>query len=299
MRLSVQIPGKTFVAGEYLVLEGGKALCLASQPDFQLKVEHCRQGEVGTNPFHLDSPAGKFWSQNPEFKEYHLKFINPYGRGGFGGSTAEYLSLVGLLDYLKNQKTSAGVALIEEYQKYFDSSKGRRPSGIDLWAQRLGGLRILDRQQETASEVYWPFEKQGTGFLIHTGHKLATHQHLQADLLIPHKELAKAFEMIEQGLNSLSIEQFILGLMSYSEALKSAGLMCENSQQLQQKISKISGVLAVKPCGAMGSDVLFVLIASGQESALQECLNCDKDLKVFSSTEAKFASSGLVVSVDL
>lgn len=281
------------------MLEGGKGLCLATQPEFKLRVERCKKGELGVNPFHPESPAGKLWAESPEFKDFHLTFLNSYGRGGFGGSTAEYLSLVGLKDYLQDKKTPSGLVLVEKYQSYFSEGKGRLPSGIDLWSQRLGGLRILDRLSETAVEVFWPFEGRATGYLIHTGYKVPTHQHLEKKINIPVKELAKSFDLIEQALKKGSLEQFALGLMSYSQSLKSAGLMCENSQNLQMRISQIPGVLAVKPCGAMGADVLFVLIAAGQESALQECLNCDSKMKLFSSTEPEYASSGLAISVEL
>src|SRR4051794_4338735 len=90
MSLVFSVPGKTFLAGEYLALSGGPSLVFASEPRFELSVT---SGAGKAEGIHADSPAGLFIKKNQDyFKNFDLVFHDPYqGKGGFGASTAQFL----------------------------------------------------------------------------------------------------------------------------------------------------------------------------------------------------------------
>ena len=56
--VTLEIPSKTFLIGEYLALKGTSSLILSSGPGFQVAV-----GE-GTSDFVPESPAGQFLQKN-------------------------------------------------------------------------------------------------------------------------------------------------------------------------------------------------------------------------------------------
>ncbi len=95
MSMVFSIPGKTFLAGEYLALYEGPTLVFLSQPYFELSVN---KGHGETAGIHKESPAGLFIRKHQEyFANFDLKFIDPYsGRGGFGASTAQFLGCYAL-----------------------------------------------------------------------------------------------------------------------------------------------------------------------------------------------------------
>jgi hypothetical protein len=83
----IRIPSKTFVLGEYLVLQGGPALVLCHPPYFE--------AERGSSdrPLASQSPAGQL-AKKTGFDLSTLAFRDPHqGRGGFGGSGAEFLAV--------------------------------------------------------------------------------------------------------------------------------------------------------------------------------------------------------------
>lgn len=292
MKLSLKIPGKTFLAGEYSVLKGGKALLWSSAPYFECIAKSATRSVPSS--FHPDSPAGKFLQSHRELQSFEFEFIDPYKRGGFGASTAQYLAVRGLLAHLQGQKTPTGQNLILEYLEHAYSGEGTPPSGVDLWAQREGGLLLLDKKQNSLEKIQWPFAGVMVLF-VHTGHKLATHEHLKARLSVPESELKTAFAGLELGLQAKDLEKFLAGLSHFSESLSSAGLMCENSQKLQREFLLWSGVLAAKPCGAMGSDVVALVVEASQQGSILKRLKNLPELSVLTSLSEP--SQGLSLEV--
>ena len=79
------IPGKTFLVGEYAVLVGGEALGIATNPQFSLEIKSPNE----IIDYHAESAVGLFCKKNDLV--FNRKIINPYGVGGFGQSTAEFI----------------------------------------------------------------------------------------------------------------------------------------------------------------------------------------------------------------
>ena len=128
-------------------------------------------------PFHEQSPAGKFMDKyGMSFKE--TQFEDPHrGSGGFGRSTAEFLSVY-LAHHWQEKGSIENISvadMIQEYQSFSEASYP--PSGADLVAQFKGGACVYDGNNYEAQSFHWPWPNKS--FLIFkTGKKLATHDHL-------------------------------------------------------------------------------------------------------------------------
>ncbi len=104
LRYNISFPSKTFLTGEYAVLEGAPAILVNTEPRFQFFVtekagnKEIKQSKEG---FHLQSPAGQWLERYPEIsKNYHIEYQDPYfGKGGFGFSSVQF-DLVYLLGQL-------------------------------------------------------------------------------------------------------------------------------------------------------------------------------------------------------
>jgi mevalonate kinase len=262
LALQFKVPGKTFLAGEYLVLHGGPALILLTEPSFELAISQGSGELVGV---HSNSPAGKFFEHHrKDFDGYQMTFNDPYqGKGGFGASTAQFLSLYGFRLLLKEFCQDLGKSidssdLLETYFKYAWNGQGMRPSGADLIGQFKGLLTLFDKQSENVSLKFWPFEDLDF-FVVHTGNKVATHEHLREVSEFDSSKLHLIFRMIQRGLDETDSELFVEGVNQYAKELERLGLTCEETLEMLKSIRGLEGIVAVKGCGALGADVLLAL----------------------------------------
>ena len=126
--------------------------------------------------------------------------LDPHcGRGGFGRSTAEYLSVFMedlvvrqsvkepgkfILDHLEDF-----VKVYQRHASYHDSGKTNsmavcsgqmdyKPSGADLVAQVCGGLCWYDGMNFICEKLNWPFPSYDI-YVFHTGQTSNTHEHLR------------------------------------------------------------------------------------------------------------------------
>ncbi len=260
MNFSLSVPGKTFLCGEYVALQGGACLLLATEPRFRLKVS---EGGGKPFPFHLASPAGLFYQQNKEnFEGYSFEFENPYGAGGFGGSTAEFLLLKAFHDLKATLKTEAQLDLdlkstLDDFRA-LHSNLNNPPSGADLVAQACGQITAFERRSGRIQVFSWPFPHLAWA-LFSTGRKLATHEHLR-DLKLPTIEkLEEPVHRVWEALMRVSEGQFVIGLNEFGRLLAQAHLQDPETLKITSAMQKWSGVRVAKGCGAMGVDTIFVL----------------------------------------
>ena len=137
----ISVPSKTFLMGEYAVLEGAPAILINTQPYFLFSItsqnhkgsmalrhrlslpwsqtQQSKKQVQGKKTEHIkkwsplqvqaQSPAGQWLQQYPEIKQaYHIKAYDPYkGQGGFGYSTAQFnvMYLLGWILDLYEKKT--------------------------------------------------------------------------------------------------------------------------------------------------------------------------------------------------
>lgn len=253
------IPAKTFLVGEYVALTGGPAIVLTTTPCFEITLSE----DPYLQGIHYDSPAGRWWTSQ-SISNAGLVWHDPYqGRGGMGASSAQFIGSYYASTYLKNRE----IIQDELFQAYLESAwcyVGSPPSGYDVLAQRLSGCVCINRQAALCQSYPWPF--QDLAFIVlHTGHKLATHQHLKA--LMPLNNLDALITIAHSAI--LACEQrdsfrIIQAVNAYHHELLKRQLVASHSIKAIASLQHEEGILAVKGCGALGADVLLVLVSAKQ-----------------------------------
>lgn len=265
----LSVPGKTFLSGEYLALEGGTALLFGSAPRFNLKITRSNGGagngrifSADAMSFHPKSPAGLLYKDNQKYlDQFHLEFVDPYQVGGFGASTAQFVLLKAFVDlqdsvWVEGEYHWDWNQWLKSYREYCAKS-GATASGADLIGQVRGGLTLFERNHGRIQNFGWPFPELGL-CLFSTGVKLKTHEHLKAVKQIPVGDLASPMQLIEAGLIQSDPVQFINGIEAFTEILEQHGFQAPHILSLKNKASEIPGIWYSRGCGAMGSDVFAV-----------------------------------------
>lgn len=283
-----QIPAKTFLLGEYIALLGGSACVLTTQPCFTVELIHSEENEG----IHPEAPASVFWkAARHEF--YHLKFTDPYhNKGGLGASSAQFLGAYYASVFLQSKPVEEN-ALRAAYDFYSFQNKGLKPSGYDIDAQMRDGCVFIDKANQKIESFAWPFE-QLSFLLVHTGKKLATHQHLQnialpksIDLLYPIVEKAK-WSFVQK-----KADYCIEAIQQYYSALKKMALVDPHTIALIENLQKNPAILAAKGCGAMGADIILLLMQTkDKESILNDLKNIN--LSIIASEKALFHRPAVV-----
>lgn len=270
MRYQLSVPSKTFLLGEYVALKSGPALVMTTEKYFQLNAVSSVHGamtdlDVATG-IHPDSPAGKLLQTALAFyRNYSLEFVDPYQRlGGFGASTAEFIMVYALKQYVENKPIDVFAALAA-YQKFAWNGQGIPPSGADLVAQFQGGICYYYKNEKECKVFAWPFPDLAY-CLIHTGNKLNTHLHLNQ---LRDFDVAGLSKIVMMGLESIlqnDAQLFVAAIRDYAQALQAENLVAKETQVLLNAISSCPHIQAAKGCGALGADVILTVYDHSKQS---------------------------------
>ncbi len=264
------IPAKTFLLGEYVALQGGPAIVLTTTPCFEVGVSR----EQTCSAIHPDSPAGLLWTKSNS--DSQLTWYDPYqGIGGLGASSAQFL---GAYRSLGLQQRSKKDTLLDAYWACsWQAKKGIRPSGYDVLAQDSSGCVYINHHVVSASYP-WPFRDMAF-ILLHTGDKLPTHDHLQS---ISSIRLTNAMTSListvlsgKEAFERADSTQLIDAVQAYHQTLTLLDLVADRTQKQLACLKRDLDVLACKGCGAMGADVLFVLVPSDRLLTCKERFNLE------------------------
>lgn len=286
MRIELSVPSKTFLFGEYAVLEGAPGVLLAHGPRFRLIVDTDRKGEcLGISP---QSPGGQWLRKKSDmFTTAGICFVDCYGgKGGFGASAAQFV-LVHAWSHLSQRNLKdlgRPIDLQAMWQDFRDLKHegANTPSGADIIAQSLGGVVLFSTMPWRAQSVSWPFPD--LDFLcVPTGVKVATHEHLRSRLPKSERLLEIAAEATQ------SVEQqdpcaFVRHLVAYGEELENLNLVTIETRGLIAQVAAIPQVLAIKGCGALGADVLLLIMKSSDVVQVRNSL-AQKGLQAIASRE--------------
>lgn len=276
----VSIPGKTFLVGEYAVLDGGEALGLATAPCFELSDNQTE--------YHPMSAVGLFCSQSKI--KFANEILNPYVAGGFGQSTAEFL-----FAWLhKNQQISDNqrVDVFNEYRSLFLSNEHQKktPSGADLMTQVLGKVTHFRQPVELSTSYLWP-DWDLSFFVISTGIKIQTHDHLENLDRTKISELKHYCKPVIQCFINQNSSEFIKHLSLWSAELEKLSLQHIDVLKIKNHLLKNPKIILVKPCGALGADVCLVFCKPSDKLEIRTFLH-DQNYKI-QATESDL-SEGLL-----
>lgn len=281
-------------------MQGGSALLMTTKPCFKLEIflpaEMDKSNSSEKSPpefaqplsqlFHADSPAGRWVHKNSSvLSRTYGQWSEAYGgRGGFGASTAQFLAVwlytqfnnnpsmqEAINDEVKNPRSSWIQAMLKDYWSCSWTGLGQRPSGADLVSQFYGGLLYFNSEEQVAKKRVWPWEQLDI-YLVSTGSKLATHQHLMDLQPKSFDDLKVIFSKAEQAFDLKNSLIWLEEVQKFSNKLQSMGLTSEKSVELIRILNQSGLFLVAKACGAMGADVIFCVIDKKNRSPAEQCL---------------------------
>lgn len=260
----ISIPGKTFLVGEYSVLVGGQALGLATQPEFRLQ-----ETDLDEVQYHDKSAAGLFCKKN-KFS-FSKKILNPYKVGGFGQSTAEFI----FAWFHKNSEITRKnlQTLFTEYLSLYSEDQDQKiqPSGADLVTQVLGMVTHFKKPVDESCSYLWPFPNLSF-FVISTGLKIQTHEHLQKLNRDSLQDLIPFSQNVIGSFLSQNEKEFIKHLNLWSLQLEQKNLQHAEVLKIKAQLLQQKNILLVKPCGALGADVCLVFCSSSEKNEVKTFL---------------------------
>lgn len=266
---NLKIPGKTFLFGEYAVLAGGSCVGLGTSPCFTFV-----NGAVG-QAIHPSSAAGRLLAAQTETQltmMQSVQMINPYGGGGFGASTAEFLYF-----YLQLNPEASLQQIFDDYRALYQGSP-EQPSGMDVITQLKGKLSSIENQggRIVHRDCAWPFSE--IDFIIcSTGLKIQTHDHLSQlnrslceRLVLPSQSLCHLLQQTDDTLFFAALDQWCRQLeelkLTHSEILN---LKAQLKPFFLQKLS----FFEIKPCGALGADVVILFYKKSEKEIFKNLFN--------------------------
>lgn len=273
----LSVPGKSFLLGEYLAMDGGPSILLATKPRFELHVRSYMSGEMATeseaSPFSLLSPAGRLFSALRErTQKINFTFYDPHeARGGLGASSAQWALLYAWSTNLMKEAWPAPRLswqnLLQAYRASAWDGVGNAPSGADVVAQLSGGVTFFDGASSRAEILRWPFADVGFS-LLRTGNKLATHLHLKELQMPPLSEFKTLVLEAKIAIESSDVSGLARAINGYATELNKYKLVANETSLLLRRVSDELPLLAAKGCGAMGVDVVLLLHSLSEQSVV-------------------------------
>jgi mevalonate kinase len=283
--LHSRFPSKTFLLGEYIVLDQAPCLILTTEPYFEMQLM-LKSPRTTCDPlfqrgydlsmqqtpfskgvtlydskiFHPQSPAGLWIKKHADFfNDYQLRFLDPHqGKGGFGASGAEFLGVYNAIYPI--QKNIAFIQkLITDYQYICTSEYNILPSGADLVAQIYGDVTYWHRAESIVASEPWPFQNL-TYYLMRTGQKCITHKAIKK---LPNPVVETLSTITKEGyvaFKACDEISFIKAIQEYANWMEKENCLSANSNELVKKLYGSGLIRAAKGCGTMGADVVVVLL---------------------------------------
>ncbi len=310
--LSIKVPSKIFLLGEYLVIAGGPALLAAVHPQFELVWSENAQG-LPPMPFDPESPAGKLFSQalrdNAGEPNGGLIFKDPHrGVGGLGASSAQFLALSQILSLSAKVGQRRFESLKEILIEYIELATvgGVRPSGADVAIQWTGGAALisglmgLPLSAPSVTEFRTESQKRvfSKVYVFSAAHKrkVPTHEYLKTfgaagvqrfrESMVPsdlRQVLESGVSVVREGDSStLGLTKLGRAFSEYARILEKAELEHPEATRDRLAIEALPGVYGVKGSGALLADL--VLVCSENEEEL---------MKTASKLSLKLVSKGL------
>ncbi len=268
MAFKISVPSKTFLLGEYLVLNGGPSILLSTAPRFKLEIgEHYSKNQDAI--FNENSPAGLFMEKHKDiFKSTRIDFYDPYnGSGGFGASSAQYLMLALYENYYHQRKIDIDY-IIKEYFELSQSNSLYQLSGADVLSQISGGILYFCKNKKIKEKFSWPFYNLSYA-LINTDNKIATHEHLHELQKINTDDLYNTVNIASNSICKNDTVGFCNAINLYHDQLAKKGFIHKKTQDIIDCLKGDDSILAAKGCGALGGDVILSVFEKKKEASVK------------------------------
>lgn len=217
------------------------------------------------------SPAAKLIEQHKDqTQDICFTFFDPHnGLGGLGASSAQFLLVS---KYLSPALSIS--ARLTQYRALFQKDAEKEntpsdrlcyiPSGADVAAQALGHLAWIHTAGAQYTSLQWPFDTIEY-CLLRTKSGVATHNHLASLHPLSQAWVHSLGQLAHRAATYFTADaalDFCRAVQAYGDALAEAHFITPESLDLVKQCKQQPGVLAAKGCGAMGADIVLVLLNS-------------------------------------
>lgn len=268
--MKINIPGKTFLVGEYSVLMGGSALGIATKPFFEIIYNSAISDRTIADPplvFHPASAAGLYLKKySKSIQPPFITIKDPYPLGGFGRSTAEYFA-VAIPELLKKESTFYDI--FAEYKSLHSGS------GADLAFQYFGKICLADPSLQFYQTFNWHFENLDF-FILSTGLKISTHEHLSEIKNNKKLDSLRDLPVLSNKITRVFSEnrefEFLALMKEWCKLLNFHGLTHTHSLEMKAQLESFDSIKLAKPCGALGADVMIIFFAKTHQETVKNHL---------------------------
>jgi phosphomevalonate kinase len=291
-------PGKVIIAGEYAVLDGAAAICMAVDRRAHVAIASCdEEHHMVLAPGHTET-VGRFtvrdgriewlegskdfsllaavWREVAAVPAENLAIIldsNEFvdaatsSKTGIGSSAALTVALTAALDLTVGGKRSVRRLAANAHRNL----QGGAGSGADIACSFAGGIIEYHMGDAPERALQWPaglhYALLWSGVAARTRDKLATLA--AAKVYATRAELATAANAVAKAWRGGNARKIVAGLRTYADVLRhfdvdhELGIFDAGHAELADKAESCDVVY--KPCGAGGGD-LGIVIASDAEA---------------------------------
>lgn len=266
--IEISCPAKTFILGEYAVLDGGPAIVLNTAPRFVCRIQ--KSSKLSEPDMAENSPAGQWIKKNPhDFQTVQLNWSNSRNKGGLGFSSAQFNILYAYSFILKE----GGIDQIkpQEIWRNYRSLQfeGFLPSGADVITQWVGGVCVFE-QDPLSVETLTSSLPDLNCSVLRTGEYFETHKYLKNFKLGDVSDLKKISRQGVQAIKQRDEAAFIEAVNDYRKELEAKNYITSKSREILNKLINIKAIKACKGCGAMGAETLIVFYKKQDEEEVKK-----------------------------
>ena len=270
--IEISCPAKTFVVGEYAVLDQGPAIVFNTSPRFVCRIQKSSKKSPSLfASLSQNSPSGQWVKKNPQdFQSVQLEWIDDYRKkSGLGFSSAQFNILYaytfilrqGNIDQIKPQK------VLRSYRDLkFD---GFLPSGADIITQWVGGVALFEQEPLHVETLVSPLPDLEC-LILRTGESFPTYQYLKKLKIGDVSDLKRIAKEALKAIKQRQEEDFLSAVNEYRIALEKLGYTTAKSLEILDRLKKVKAIKALKACGAMGAETLIVFYKKEDEEEVKK-----------------------------
>ena len=270
--IEISCSAKTFIIGEYAVLDGGSAIVLNTAPRFVCRLQ--KSSKNSSLDLAENSPAGQWIRKNPnDFQGVQMDWSHSYrSRGGLGFSSAQF-NILYAYSFILREGSIDQINPQEIWRSYQSLSfEGFLPSGADVITQWVGGVCVFE-QEPLSVETLTSSLPELDCLVLRTGEYFETHKYLKNFKIGSVSDLKK---ISKQGV--LAIKQkdelaFLEAVNDYRRGLRAKNYVTAKCQEILDQLLKTKAIKACKGCGAMGAETLIVFYKKQDEEEVKKAVS--------------------------
>ena len=271
----LSFPSKTFLIGEYAVLDKGSAVLANTYPCFYFDVN--LNSALSTCDFHPESSANFLIKKNKNlFSNVSILSFSPHsGYGGFGFSSAQWNCAYWVYRFqtegLFRLKSQEDLMDMWEYCRKLHRKQGSIASGVDALSQWMGQVCLYQARPFYTDSISWNFKNIQFAF-VRVEKLHSTAKHLQNLKQKKFSKLKKISKQAVKYMQDRSETGFIDQINEYAIQLEKLGLVTKNTLTFLKEFKKNKNVIGAKGCGAMGAEIIVLFFEKHNRKNVLESL---------------------------